>query len=65
MVGLAILGVIINLGLIVATVMLTPDMQNSCQVQHDCKSQGPELVKYHSHAKVARRAITAQLDFRA
>ncbi len=47
MVGLAILGVLINLGLIVATVMLMPETQNSCQVQQDCKSHEPELLKYH------------------
>lgn len=46
-VGLAILGVLINLGLIVATVMLMPDVQNSCQVQQDCKSNESQPVKYH------------------
>lgn len=46
-VGLAILGVLINLGLIVATVMLMPDVQNSCQVQHGWKSNESQPVKYH------------------
>ena len=45
--GLAVLGVLINLGMIVATVILMPEMQNSCRAQHDCKSHEPGFVKYN------------------
>jgi hypothetical protein len=42
--GLAVLGVIINLSLIVATVMLMPE--NSCQDRDRCNSHARMSAKY-------------------